>query len=139
MNYLKSLFFNFLLVFFANHTLPGILVNDTTKLPHVGGDLLFSFSLGLLNSLISLFCKLVLRSATLLRLAAGAFVVNFVAYALLKFLPVGIQILSVEGYLLGATTVALGSFLLAWADTRGKNKKEDPIAPPPSQDPPVQP
>ena len=36
--YLKSLFFNFLTVFFANHIFSGIEVTSQTKLPHIGGD-----------------------------------------------------------------------------------------------------
>src|SRR3989344_5894713 len=100
MYYIKSLFFNFLVVFFADHILPGIEVVDQTKLPHFGGDLLFSVALGFLNSLIFPFLKLVDRNLTALRIAMIALVLNFAAYALLKLLPVGIQVITVEGYIL---------------------------------------
>src|SRR5690554_369130 len=52
MVYLKHLLINFLIVFFANYVLPGIEVLNQTKLPHVGGDILFALSLGFLNASI---------------------------------------------------------------------------------------
>ena len=54
MTYLKSLFFNFLVVFFANHVLPGIEVVKPTKLPHIGGDLTFAIALGCNVALLAL-------------------------------------------------------------------------------------
>lgn len=112
MTYLKSLFFNFLVVFFANHILPGIEVVSHTKLPHLGGDIPFAIVLGLLNSLIYPALKLINRQVTPLRIALIAVILNFVVYALLKlFSFVGIQIETVEGYLFASVVVALGSFL----------------------------
>jgi len=134
MRYLKSLFFNFLIVFFANHVLPGIEVTDLTKLPHLGGDLLFSLALGLLNTLVYPILRLFMRPASIVRIAIACFVLNFIAYAIVKFLPVGIHISSIEGYLLGASVVALGSILLNYADMKSgshHHKHEDPVEPPP--------
>ncbi len=118
MRYLKSLFFNFLIVFFANHVLPGIEVTDMTKLPHLGGDLLFSIALGLLNSLIYPILKLMGRPA-MTRIALVALALNFITYAILKLLPVGIKVVSVEGYLLAAAVVSIGSFLLNYFEMKG--------------------
>ena len=123
MNYIKSLFFNFLVVFFADHILPGIEVVDQTKLPHFGGDLLFSVALGFLNSLIFPFLKLVDRNLTALRIAMIALVLNFAAYALLKLLPVGIQVITVEGYILAAVVVSLGSFLTNYLELKHNRQK----------------
>ena len=52
MTYFKSLLFNFLAVFFANHIIPDVQIDYYTKLPKIEGDLTFSFFLGLINSLI---------------------------------------------------------------------------------------
>ncbi len=110
MHYLKSLFFNFLVVFFANHILPGIDVMNQTKLPHVGGDLSFAIVLGGINSLIFPVLKLVGKASTM-KIAGLALAINFIAYALLKILPIGIRIETIEGYCFAAVLVAFGSFL----------------------------
>ncbi|MBM3184045.1 MAG: phage holin family protein [Chlamydiae bacterium] len=110
MYYLKSLLFMFFIVFFANHVLPGIDVASQAKLPHLGGDLIFAAALGLINSLIFPILK-VMQKVSIWRIALLALVVNFLSYALLKILPVGIHIISFTGYLLAAIVVSLGSFL----------------------------
>ncbi len=123
MTYLKSLFFNFLIVFFANHILPGVEVTDQTKLPHLGGDLLFSIGLGLLNSLIFPILKLIDRHLTPVRIAMISLVLNFAAYALLKLLPFGIVLATVEGYILASVVVALGSFLTNFFELKDHRRK----------------
>jgi uncharacterized membrane protein YvlD (DUF360 family) len=134
MNYIKSLFFNFLTVFFADHILPGIEVMDQTKLPHIGGDLLFSIALGFLNSLIFPLLKLIDRHLTATRVAMIALVLNFAAYALLKLLPVGIQVSTVEGYIVAAIVVSCGSFLTNYMEMKHHRQKEhighDEVRPP---------
>lgn len=110
MYYLKSLFFNFLTVFFANHILPGIDVVNQTKLPHFGGDLLFAAALGLLNSLIYPILK-IFDKVSVSKIILLAVILNFAVYAVLKWLPIGINVESIEGYLLASAVVSLGSFL----------------------------
>lgn len=126
MHYIKSLFFNFLVVFFADHVLPGIEVMDQTKLPHFGGDLLFAIALGFLNSLIFPFLKIIHRHLTAVKVAMIALVLNFAAYALLKVLPVGIQVMTVAGYIWAAIVVSLGSFLTNYLELRHNRQKEQP-------------
>ena len=122
MTYLKSLFFNFLVVFFANHILPGIEVVNQTKLPHFGGDFPFALALGFLNSLIYPVLKL-LGQLTMLRIAMIALILNFAVYALLKiFSFVGIQIQTVEGYIFASTVVALGSFITNFLELKRHHK-----------------
>lgn len=108
MYYLKSLFFNFFIVFFANHILPGIDVANQTKLPHLGGDIIFAVALGFLNSLIFPVLKIVHQSS-IGKIGALALVINLVAYACLKLLPIGIHITSFTGYCTAAILVAIGS------------------------------
>lgn len=134
MRYLKALFFNFLIVFFADHVLPGVQVADQTKLPHIGGDLLFAFSLGLLNSLIFPVLKVMDKHRSSVRIAMVALVLNFAAYALIKILPIDIQILSVEGYILAVIAVSLGSFCINFAEVR-RHESQIPKTPfhPPSE------
>ncbi|MES2273312.1 MAG: phage holin family protein [Chlamydiota bacterium] len=138
MHYLKSLFFNFLTVFFANHILPGIDVVNQTKLPHLGGDLIFAFALGILNTLIYPVLRLVDHSASALKIGLIALILNFASYAILKLLPIGIQITTIEGYLLASVVVAIGSFVTNYLDMkhgRHHHKADSPHAPnPPSAD-----
>ncbi len=111
MRYLKSLFFNCLIVFFANHILPGIEVVNQTKLPHLGGDLPFAVVLGLLNSAIHPVMRLINRDISAVRIAIVALILNFAVYAVLKFTSfVGIQVVTVEGYILASLVVTIGSF-----------------------------
>lgn len=116
--YLKSLFFNFLTVFFANHILSGIEVTDPTKLPHIGGDLIYAIILGLLNSLIFPVLKLIDRHLSATRIGLVSIILNFAAYAVVKFLPVGIEVVSVEGYLVASIVVSLGSFLTNYLEMK---------------------
>jgi hypothetical protein len=118
MNYLKSLFFNFLIVFFADHTLPGIETVAQAKLPHLGGDLLFALGLGFLNSLIYPILKFTGRIRCIPHIALAAIVLNFVSYAILKILPIGIHITSLQGYFLGVLVVSIGSFILNFFEMR---------------------
>ncbi len=134
MYYLKTLFFNFLAVFFANHILPGIEVVDPTKLPHLGADLPFAFGLGLLNSLIYPAMKLFNLRVTVLRIAITAVLLNLFVYAIVKFFPIGID-LTLEGYLYGSIAVSLGSFLINYLELKhgSHHPHHEPTdAPPPS-------
>lgn len=117
MYYLKSLFYNFLTIFFANYLLPGIVVMSQTKLPHFGGDLLFAAALGILNSLIYPLLKL-FHSLSPMRLAIASIFLNFIVYALVKVMPIGIKIMSWEGYLLPAALVTVVSFLTNYFEMR---------------------
>ena len=126
--YLKSLFFNFLTIFFANHILSGIEVTNQTKLPHIGGDLIFAIVLGFLNSLILPILKLVDRQISAPRIALISIILNFSAYAILKLAPIGIEVSSVEGYIFASTMVSLGSFLTNYLEMKHlehQHKKPD--------------
>lgn len=122
MDYLKSLFYNFLTVFFANYIMPGIEIAHQTKLPHVGGDLLFALVVGCLNSLIYPILKTLDQKISLAQIALSACGIAFVAYTVLKFAPLGIEIKSVEGFLLASIAVALGGFLTNFFEMRRSMK-----------------
>ncbi len=133
MAYLKSLLFNFLIVFFADYLLPGIEVTMPTKLPHIGGDLIFAVILGGLNSLIypalKVFSK---KSSTVFHIAIIASILNFGAYALLKLLPIAIHISSIEGYLLPAIAVTIVSFIVNFFEMKAHHHhhhNEPPFSP----------
>jgi uncharacterized membrane protein YvlD (DUF360 family) len=126
MNYIKTFVVNFLVIFLANHILPGIYVLDQTKLPHVGGDVMMAAVLGLLNTLIYPILKLS-NHASLIKVALVALVLNFAAYAALKLIPVGISVASVEGYFLAAVIVTIGSFITNFLEYKRQKKTEIPL------------
>jgi hypothetical protein len=107
MGYLKSLLFCFLVVFFVDYLVPGVEVVSFTKLPHIGGDLIFAAGLGLVNFLVGTVLQ-VSKKGSLPRLAIAILVLNFAAYALVKLLPLGVFTTSVEGYALAALAVTIG-------------------------------
>jgi uncharacterized membrane protein YvlD (DUF360 family) len=125
MNYLKGLFSNFLLVFFVNYLLPGIEVANITKLPHIGADLIFAAVLGFLNGSIYYGLKVFRQDPSILKIALIALILNFTAYAVVKFIPIGVHVAHLDGYLLAASGVGIGSFILNFLEMR-KHK-----APPP--------
>jgi uncharacterized membrane protein YvlD (DUF360 family) len=118
MRYLKTLLFYFLIVFFVNYLFPGVDVVNQTKIPHIGGDLIFAVALGLLNSLIFPLLKMMDGPVGLVRISIVAFVLNFAAYGLLKMLPLGIFITNVEGYLAASLVVSIGSILISYCQSR---------------------
>lgn len=125
MNYPKSLFFNFLTVFFANHILPGIEVMSQTKLPHLGHDILFAIVVGVLNSLIYPALKLIDRQVNAIRIAAVALIMNFAIYAILKVIPVEIHVSSLMGYLIASFVVSVGGFTTNYLALRSKKHHHD--------------
>lgn len=118
MGYVRSLIYNFLIVFFADYLIPGVDVVDQTKLPHIGGDLIFAAGLGLLNSLIVPILSSVDGYLTVVRISIASLILNFGAYALLKLLPLGVFITNVEGYLIVALVVSIASILLNYVEMR---------------------
>ncbi len=133
MSYLKSFFLNFLIVFFANHTLPGINVVSQAKLPHLGSDILFALCLGFLNSLVYPLLKFTGRATRCFpHMALMTLVLNLVAYAILKILPIGIQLLSLEGYFLGVLVVSIGGFVTNFLEM----KAHPPAPAAPKDEPP---
>lgn len=124
MKYLKGLLFYVLIVFFVNYLLPGMDVVHQTKIPHIGGDVIFAVGLGFLNSLIFPFLKMIDGNVGLLRVSIGTLVLNFAAYALLKLLPLGVFVLNVEGYFIASLAVSIGSILLSYSHMRQAHRSE---------------
>jgi hypothetical protein len=114
MGYIRRLFYYFWIVFFVNYLFPGIDVVDQTKLPHIGGDIIFAFVLGFLNSLIVPILKITDGFAGFVRVALSSLILNFAAYALLKLLPIGVLVTGVQGYLMVSFIVSVASIILSF-------------------------
>lgn len=124
MNYLKSLLINFLVVFFADHLLPGIDVLNQSKLPHIGGDLLMAIGLGILNTLIYPVLKLI-GSVSAFKIALFVLVLNFAAYGVVKFISIGIDVIDIEGYVIASAIVSIGSFFTNFLEFRRDSKNSE--------------
>ena len=99
MTYFKSLLTNFLAVFFVDHIIPGIDIAYYSKLPHIGGDLIFSFGVGFLNSLIFPVLKHFTTKPTHFKIGIISLVISFLSYSLVNILPVDIKVTSAGGYI----------------------------------------
>ncbi len=111
MTYFKSLFFNFLIVFFVNHILPGINIDYYTKLPEIKGDLIFAASLGFLNSLIYPILRVFHPKPTHFKIGLISFIISFGAYSIVNILPLGIHIATAGAYVWAGVVVWAGSYL----------------------------
>lgn len=118
MHYLKKLFFQFLVVFFAVHILPGIVVVTPTKLPHMGGDLIVSAALGFFNSLIYPAFRVLHRQLSVGRAGALSLLISLVGFGLLKFVKLGVDVESVEGYIFVTLFISCGSTLINYVEMK---------------------
>lgn len=122
MKYLKNFLICFFIVFFVNYLFPGIDIVNQSKLPHIGGDFTFAAILGLLNSLLYPALFAIDRQSTILRLSVVTFILNFLAYALLKLLPFGVYVTRIEGYLTASSAVSFGSIILNYIQFKKTSK-----------------
>lgn len=127
MVFLKGFAINFLVIFFANHILPGVMVGDATKLPHIGADLLFPLVLGFCNALIYPILGLFQGGRNLLKIAIFALGINLIAYAILALFPEKIRIMDVQGYVFGIGAAFLSGFFTNFFEWRRGRKKETGI------------
>ena len=111
MTYFKSLLFNFLAVFFADHVIPGVDIQYYTKLPNIEGDLIFSFGLGLLNSLIFPALRFFRIKLSHFKIGWISFAISFGGYSIVNLLPVGIKIKTPGAYIWAGLVVWFCSYL----------------------------
>ncbi|OGN61266.1 MAG: hypothetical protein A3F40_02940 [Chlamydiae bacterium RIFCSPHIGHO2_12_FULL_27_8] len=107
MTYIKSLLINCLTVFFVNQVIPDVAIDYYSKLPKIGGDIIFSFGLGFIGSLIFPFIILFKIKPSHFKVGLSAFVISYFAYSIVNLLPVGIKVSSAKGYLIASSVVWL--------------------------------
>jgi uncharacterized membrane protein YvlD (DUF360 family) len=99
MSYFKSLVINFLTVFFVNHVIGGVEIDYYSKLPEIGGDLMFAFFLGFSMSLIYPVIVLFKVKPTHFKVGLSAFLIAFSGYSIVNLLPLGIKVTSPSSYI----------------------------------------
>jgi uncharacterized membrane protein YvlD (DUF360 family) len=125
MTYFKSLLTNFLTVFFVNHIIPGVSIAYYSKLPHIGGDIVFSFCLGFVSSLIFPIMRFLSEKPTHFKIGIYSFTITILAYSIVNILPVGIQIVSAGGYIWSVLIVWFVSYLTNHLEFREYLRKKD--------------
>ena len=60
------------------------------------------------------------------KIAIGVIVITFTCYAIVKFTPIGIEILSIEGYLLASVIVSAVGIFMAYLEMKGSHKNMPP-------------
>lgn len=123
MTYLRSLFLNFLVVFFVNRAIPGVEVSQYQDVPNIGADILFSFIVGFLNSAIFPALFIFNFQPTLLKIAIPAFIISFGSYIFLSIISFGVQVISVGGIIVGGLIVWIVSILTNYFELKHFLKK----------------
>ncbi|MDP1607926.1 MAG: phage holin family protein [Chlamydiales bacterium] len=133
MHYIKSLFFNILVIFLSLHIFNGVEVTDATQIPHIGGDLLVALGLGLLNSLIYPILRMVSLRLLAMKIFLCAFILNFMACGILKIVSLGVNIESFKGYAILSLTISVGSFLINFFERKPASQAPE-FSPPEDSD-----
>ncbi len=118
MNYIRSLFLNFLAVFFVDRIIPGIEIEYFEQIPNIGADILFSIVVGFLNASIFPFFSLFEMKASKVKLALITLVVSYGAYAIITLIPFGIRAVNFTGFFLGGTLVWAMAFFSNYLEWR---------------------
>ncbi|MBU6447014.1 MAG: phage holin family protein, partial [Verrucomicrobia bacterium] len=90
MNYLRSLFLNFLIVFFIDRVSPGVEIQNYENVPNIGADIFFSLVVGFLNASVYFFFTLLELPITNLKLGITTFIISFGAFLIIALVPFGV-------------------------------------------------
>jgi uncharacterized membrane protein YvlD (DUF360 family) len=127
MTYFKSLLLNFLTVFFVNHIIPGVEIAYYTKMPHIGGELIWAASLGFANSLIFPALRFFHPKPSHFKIGLISFIISFGSYSIVNLLPIGVKITRGEAFVWCGLIVWFISYLtnhLEFRDYLFKKEKE---------------
>lgn len=111
MNYLRSLFLNFLVVFFIDRVAPGLEISLYEQVPNIGADILFSLIVGFLNASVYFFLAILELKITNFKLGLFTFIVSFVAFLAIAIIPFGVRVVSPWGVVIGGGVVWLVAFV----------------------------
>ena len=124
MTYLRSLALNFLIVFFMNHSMPGIEISSFENVPNVGADIVFSIVVGFLNAAIFPVFVLFSLKPTFLKMAIIAFIISFGAFILATFASIGVKVLTIGGAVGAGLIVFIVSSVSNYLEYKHSYKKE---------------
>ena len=122
MTYLRSLFLNFLIVFFVVKIIPGVNLAFFENVPNIGVDLFFSIIVGFLNSLIVPFLVALNVSVTNIKILISGFIICFGSFIFIGFVDLGISA-TFLGVVLGGFLVWVFSFFTNYLEYKHLQKK----------------
>jgi uncharacterized membrane protein YvlD (DUF360 family) len=105
MNYLRSLFLNFLVVFFVDRMGPGMSIDSYEQVPNIGADILFSAILGFLNASVFPFLFILELNPTKLKIGIITFIISYTAFIVIAIIPFGVRAESATGVIVGGLIV----------------------------------
>lgn len=121
MTYLRSLFFNFLIVFFVARVIPGMKIHFFESVPNIGADILFSAILGFLNSIIVPALVGLNLNVTSLKIGIVGFVITYLAFILIGIFDFGITA-NATGIVFGGLIVWICSFFTNYLELKHLKK-----------------
>lgn len=122
MNYLRSLFLNFLIVFFIDRVSPGVEIQNYENVPNIGADILFSLIVGFLNASVYFFFALLEMPITNLKLGIITFIISFGAFIIIALVPFGVRVVNPWGVIIGGLVVWLIAFMANHLEWKHYNK-----------------
>lgn len=123
MTYLRSLFLNFLIVFFVDRMIPGVEITNYEDVPNIAADIFFSLVVGFLNASVYPGLTLFDLKPTAIKLALVTFVISFGAFALIAVMDFGVQVISYTGFFLGGIIVWAVAFFSNYLEEKNAFKK----------------
>jgi len=117
MTYLRSLFLNFLIVFFVARVMPGIHIKFYENVPNIGADILFSAALGFFNSIIVPTLVAMEVKITNLKIAIIGFFISYISFIIISIVDFGITA-NIVGILIGGSLVWIFSFFTNYLELK---------------------
>lgn len=125
MNYVRSFFLNFLIVFFVDRVAPGIEIARFEGVPSIGADILFSLIIGFLNASVFFFLAILELKITDLKLGIITFIISFLAFIVIAIVPFGVRVVSPWGVITGGVIVWGVAFLTNHLEWKHYKKPSD--------------
>ena len=124
MTYLRSLFLNFLIVFFVDRVAPGIEITEFEQVPNIWADLLFSLVVGFLNGSIFPLLYLLEIQVSVFRLAMTSLFVTFISFGAISIFPFGVQVVTPLGFFIGGGIVWIVAVFSNYLEWRHSNPRD---------------
>ena len=105
MNYLRSIFFNFLVVFFVDRIGPGMNISYYENVPNIGADVLFSAVVGIINASVFPLLFILELQPTVLKIGIITFLISYGAFITIAIVPFGVRVETLTGVIVGGFIV----------------------------------
>lgn len=125
MNYVRSLFLNFLIIFFVDRVAPGIEIIRYEEVPNIGADILFALVVGFLNASVFFFLAILELKISNLKIGILTFIISFLAFIVIAIIPFGVRVVSPWGVIVGGLIVWGVAFLTNHLEWKHYKKPSD--------------